>query len=130
MNRREFIKMTDQEVIQAFHIMWDNFPEPVTITQRSREIIAVNKKAAELGLTAGIKCSSIGKPEDHKGCLCNKAIDENKSVHVAYEGPQGKAYGFWTPITERPEWVLHCQQNPAGGNQDSLCLQYDTVHRL
>ncbi len=52
--------MTDQEVIQAFHIMWDNFPEPVTITQRSREIIAVNKKAAELGLTAGIKCSSIG----------------------------------------------------------------------
>ncbi|SDZ73548.1 hypothetical protein [Selenomonas ruminantium] len=99
--------MTDQEVIQAFHIMWDNFPEPVTITQRSREIIAVNKKATELGLTAGIKCSSIGKPEDHKGCLCNKAIDENKSVHVAYEGPQGKAYGFWTPITERPEWILH-----------------------
>ena len=41
--------MTDQEVIQAFHIMWDNFLEPVTITQRSREIIAVNKKAAELG---------------------------------------------------------------------------------
>jgi len=45
--------MTDQEVIQAFPIMWDNFPEPVTITQRSREIIAVNKKAAELGLTMG-----------------------------------------------------------------------------
>ena len=67
-------------VIHAFHIMWDNFPEPVIITQRSREIIAVNKKAAELGLTAGIKCSSIGRPEDHKGCLCNRAIDENKSV--------------------------------------------------
>ena len=65
------------------------------------------KKAAELGLTAGIKCSSIGRPEDHKGCLCNRAIDENKSVHVAYEGSQGKAYGFWTPITERPEWILH-----------------------
>lgn len=36
--------MADQEVIHAFHIMWDNFPEPVTITQRSREIIAVKKK--------------------------------------------------------------------------------------
>ena len=47
--------MTDQEVINAFHIMWDNFPEPVTITQRSREIIAVNAKAAELGLKAGHK---------------------------------------------------------------------------
>ncbi|MCR5756826.1 MAG: hypothetical protein K6F95_02840 [Selenomonas sp.] len=99
--------MTDQEVIQAFHAMWDKFPEPVTITQRSREIIAVNKKAAEFGLKPGIKCSSIGKPEDHKGCLCNKAIDENEAIGVAYEGPYGKAYGYWVPVAERPEWILH-----------------------
>ena len=54
--------MTDQEVINAFHIMWDNFPEPVTITQRSREIIAVNKKAAELGLKAGMDSSLQCRP--------------------------------------------------------------------
>ncbi|MBQ7608505.1 MAG: hypothetical protein IJU76_11140 [Desulfovibrionaceae bacterium] len=34
-----------QEVLNAFHAMWDAFPEPVTITQKSREILAVNKKA-------------------------------------------------------------------------------------
>ncbi|MBP3722277.1 MAG: hypothetical protein J6I62_03375 [Selenomonadaceae bacterium] len=99
--------MTDEEIIRAFHAMWDNFPEPVTITQKSREIVAVNKKAAEMGLTAGIKCSSIGKPEDHKGCLCNKAIDEKQGIGVSYEANFGRAYGFWIPIADKPEWVLH-----------------------
>ncbi|MBR3721832.1 MAG: hypothetical protein IKN12_03620 [Selenomonadaceae bacterium] len=99
--------MTDEEIIRAFHSMWDNFPEPVTITQRSREMVAVNKKAAELGLTPGVKCSSIGKPEDHKGCLCNQAIDSKETIGVQYEGPLGRAYGYWMPIPEKPEWVIH-----------------------
>ncbi len=29
--------MTDQEIINAFDLMWGDFPEPVTITQKSRE---------------------------------------------------------------------------------------------
>ncbi|MBQ7739192.1 MAG: hypothetical protein IJT59_06025 [Desulfovibrionaceae bacterium] len=100
--------MTDQEIIEAFHVMWDNFPEPVTITQKTREMIAVNKKAAELGLTAGVKCSSIGKPEDHRGCLCNKAIDTKQAIAVKYLGPSSETlYGYWIPIPERPEWIIH-----------------------
>lgn len=99
--------MSDQEIINAFHLMWGNFPEPVTITQKSREIVALNKKAESFGLKVGIKCSSVGKPEDHKGCQLNRAVDENKPVCVSYEDPQGKAYGFWIPIPEKPEWVLH-----------------------
>ncbi|MDO5308082.1 MAG: hypothetical protein Q4G03_01095 [Planctomycetia bacterium] len=87
--------------------MWDNFPEPVTITQRSREIIAVNKTAAGFGLKPGIKCSAIGKPEDHRGCLCNKAIDSQKAIGCAYEGSFGRAYDFWVPVAEKPEWILH-----------------------
>ena len=100
--------MTDNEIISAFHAMWDNFPEPVTITQRNKEMIAVNKAAEKFGLKPGIKCSSIGKPEDHKGCLCNKAIDANQPIGVHYEdGPFGHAYGFWIPVSGRPEWILH-----------------------
>lgn len=113
--------MTDEEILNAFHAMWDNFPEPVTITQRSREIIAVNTAAANYGLKAGIKCSSIGKPEDHKGCLCNKAIDSKQGIGVSYEGPLGRAYGFWIPIAGRPEWVLHFSVGRT--------VQYDTLKR-
>ena len=99
--------MTDNEIIAVFHAMWDNFPEGVVITQKSREIVAVNKAAAKFGLTAGIKCSSIGKPSDHKGCRCNKAVDSGETQCFACDGPFGKAYGFWIPITEKPEWILH-----------------------
>lgn len=99
--------MSDNEILKAFHMMWDNFPEAVMITQKSREIIAVNKMAAEAGLSAGIKCSSIGNPEQHKGCLCNKAADSKETVTVTYEGPFGRAYGYWIPISEKPEWIIH-----------------------
>ena len=99
--------MTDNEIIAVFHAMWDNFPEGVVITQKSRKIVAVNKAAAKFGLTAGIKCSSIGKPSDHKGCRCTQAVDSGETQCFAYEGPFGKAYGFWIPITEKPEWSLH-----------------------
>ena len=87
--------------------MWDNFPEAVTITQKSREIVAVNKKAAEFGLQPGVKCSSIGKPEDHRGCQCNQAVDTGEPQICTYEGAFGKAYGYWIPIPEKPEWVIH-----------------------
>lgn len=99
--------MSEQEIIQAFHLMWGNFPEPVMITQKSREIVAVNKIAEKFGLKAGMKCSAVGKPEQHKGCRCNKAIDSGEVVCCTYDGPFGKAYGYWIPISEKPEWVIH-----------------------
>ena len=99
--------MSNEEIIRAFHLMWDNFPEAVMITQKSREIVAVNKKAAEFGLKPGIKCSSVGKPESHKGCLCNQAVDTGEPQFITYEGNFGKAYGYWIPIPEKPEWIIH-----------------------
>ena len=99
--------MSNEEILKAFHMMWDNFPEAVTITQKSREIVAVNKKAAEFGLTPGIKCSSIGKPENHAGCKCNQAVDTGEPQICTYEGNYGKAYGYWIPIADKPEWVIH-----------------------
>lgn len=99
--------MSNEDIIRAFHMMWDNFPEAVMITQKSREIVAVNKKAAEFGLKAGIKCSSIGKPENHIGCLCNQAVDTGEVQFVTYDGAFGKAFGYWIPIPEKPDWVIH-----------------------
>lgn len=67
----------------------------------------MNKKAAEFGLKPGIKCSSIGKPENHKGCQCDKAVETGEPQICTYEGAFGKAYGYWIPIPEKPEWIIH-----------------------
>ena len=100
--------MNDEEIIRAFHAMWDGFPEPIMLIKKSRDIIAVNTKGEPFGLTAGMKCSSYGKPEQHKGCRCNEAADEKKTIAITYPGPFGKdCYGYWIPLPEKPEWILH-----------------------
>ena len=99
--------MTDDEIIAGFHALFDNFPEPVMITQKSRVIIAVNKKASEYGLVPGNRCADLGKPEHHRGCRLNIAADTGKPVCISYDGPFGRAYGYWIPVTERPQWMLH-----------------------
>ena len=90
--------MDRQEIIKAFHMMWDNFPEPIMLITKDRQIHAVNRKAASLGFNKQMKCSSIGKPENHKGCLCNQAADTKEAAYKAYEGAFGRAYGFWIPV--------------------------------
>ena len=109
--------MTDQEIINAFHLMWGDFPEPVTITQKSREIIAVNKKAEAMGLKPGIKCSAVGRPEDHRGCRLNEAVDKGEPIYITYDG----AFGYWIPISVKPEWVIHFG---VGGN-----FKYEKLER-
>lgn len=99
--------MDNQNVIEAFHMMWDNFPEPVMLIKKSRDIFAVNKTAAAGGLGVGMKCSQIGNPQQHKGCRCNEAADERKPVYVTYETPLGKAFGYWIPVAGHEEFIIH-----------------------
>ena len=99
--------MDKQEIINAFHMMWDKFPEPIMLITKDRQIHAVNKKAASMGLNDQMKCSSIGKPENHKGCLCNQAADTREAVYKAYEGQFGRAYGFWIPVEGAEEYIIH-----------------------
>lgn len=77
------------------------------LIKRSRDIIAVNPKCAEFGAKVGTKCSSYGGLEMHRGRRCNEAVDEAKCVAVTYEGPSGKAYGYWVPVATKPEWIIH-----------------------
>jgi hypothetical protein len=99
--------MTDEEIIAGFHALFDNFPEPVMITQKSRVMIAVNKKAAQFGLVPGNRCADLGKPEQHEGCRLSIAADTGKPVSISYDGPFGRAYGYWVPVDGRPDWMLH-----------------------
>lgn len=74
-SRRRAIEyfMTDEQIIDAFHSMWDMFPEPVLLIKKNRDVIAINRKCAELGfLQPGMKCSSVGRP------LNTKVVDATK----------------------------------------------------
>ena len=57
------------------------------LIEKNRNIVAVNKKCAEFGMKVGTKCSSYGKPEQHKGCRANEAADEKKTIRHHLQRP-------------------------------------------
>lgn len=36
--------MDEQKIIEAFHLMWDHFPEPVVLIKKNRQIYAATGK--------------------------------------------------------------------------------------
>lgn len=94
----------DQKVIDAFHLMWDYFPEPVTLVHKSREIMATNPACKLTGQKTGIRCIGMGTPEAHKGCLANQAVDTHKAT---YTKMGEKVIAYWLPIDGYPEFYVH-----------------------
>lgn len=51
--------MEKAEVIKAFHLMWDNYPESAMLIDKKRNIIAANKVAPSTGRIEGNKCALV-----------------------------------------------------------------------
>jgi len=99
--------MVDSKVVEAFDLMWGNFPEPVMLVHKSREILAVNKTCRNTGGDAGGKCSEKGSPEQHKGCLANKALATQQTTYSKNKSGEREIIGYWMPITGYPEIFVH-----------------------
>jgi len=95
------------DVINSFHTMWGNFPEPVLLILKSREIVACNKKAAESGIEVGTKCSSMEPPESHTGCMANKAFETHEAIYHRNRRGEHDVYVFWLPLDEYPDYLIH-----------------------
>lgn len=77
--------MVDEKIVEAFHLMWGNFPEPVMLVHKTREILAVNEACSKAGGQVGIKCSSIGSPERHQRCRANQALASQQAAYSKTE---------------------------------------------
>ena len=99
--------MADEKVIEAFQMMWGNFPDPVMLVHKSREILAVNTACSKAGGVPGIKCSSIGGPERHKGCQANRALASQQAVFCKGESDGKSIIGYWIPVEGYPEIYVH-----------------------
>lgn len=89
------------KVIEAFHMMWDNFPQVVLLLKKSREIVAANKFAEEKSFHAGLKCYQVvGQEEIHASCKANLALAENKPQRsTMYDKEKNRVSdAYWLPI--------------------------------
>lgn len=99
--------MVDSKISEAFQLMWGKFPEPVMLVHKSREILAVNEACQNAGGTAGIKCSSIGTPDRHKGCLANQALASGQASYCKSDANGKTIIGYWIPVADHPEIYVH-----------------------
>lgn len=100
----------DEKLIEAFHLMFDHYPEPAQLTHKSKRIIALNAACKAIGRDVGMICAAHGNPEAHKGCLASRAIQEHKTQWKMMENPvQGKQNPviFWLPVDGYPDYYIH-----------------------
>ncbi|WP_321372363.1 hypothetical protein [uncultured Desulfuromusa sp.] len=99
--------MVDKSVIDAFQMMWGQFPEGVMLIDKRRNILAVNAACATLGFAEGMICSKMGSPESHKGCLANKALAEQKAKFRKISMNKKEFISFWVPVVGQDNIYLH-----------------------
>lgn len=100
----------DEKLIEAFHLMFDHFPEGVQLAHKSKRIVALNPACKSIGRDVGMICAKHGPAEAHKGCLAHKTV----SKHVAswkkggQPGPGGQEpVAFWLPVDGYPDFFIH-----------------------
>jgi hypothetical protein len=99
--------MSNAAVIDAFHLMWGNFPEPVCLIHKNREILAVNEASRQMGRLPGTKCNEFGTPEQHRGCLANQALATQKSTYRKAKAGDKDIYAYWLTVPEHPDIYIH-----------------------
>jgi hypothetical protein len=103
----------DPRLVEAFQLMWGNFPDPMMLVHKDRTILAVNDASAKQGTSAGAKCFSMnpdpnGVENDAcTGCQANKALKAGTSI--ACDGSFGGQLtrGYWIPLKGSSEVYIH-----------------------
>ena len=94
----------DEKLIEAFHLMFDHFPEGVQLAHKSKRIVALNAACKSLGRDVGMICAKHGPAEAHKGCLAHKTIKNHvaswkKGAEPGPGGLRGRGQGAEQPVT-------------------------------
>jgi len=99
----------EAQLAEAFHLMFDNFPEGVQLTHKSKRIVALNAAMEARGREVGMVCATHGPAESHRGCLANKALQEQRARwRQADTRPNGlKPIVYWVPLPGHPDYFLH-----------------------
>jgi hypothetical protein len=103
--------MVSQQVLDAFHMMWGPFPEPVMLLHKSREVLAVNDAARAAGIPTGVKCSSLNPEnagDDHcRHCQAAAALREGAPRTSPAAVNASRMKGYWLPLKDVKDVYVH-----------------------
>ncbi|MGX8833603.1 hypothetical protein ACWG0P_05255 [Amedibacillus sp. YH-ame6] len=84
-----------EEIITAFHCMWDAFPGPVRLIDKTHIVLAANPIADEKGFKVGVCCARVGDPSSHRGC---KSAQLLKTRSAQCDRPEKNRIRGWVPV--------------------------------
>lgn len=95
-----------EKYIEAFHMMWDNYPESVRLIDRTFTVLAGNKAYTAMGGTTDVKCN-VGDPAFHRGCQAMASLKsgQTKTLKTDVEGVAWESY--WVPVAGRDDLYVH-----------------------
>ncbi|SPF44983.1 conserved hypothetical protein [Syntrophobacter sp. SbD1] len=103
--------MADKSILDAFHIMWNKFPEPVLLIQKDRTVLAVNALAQTAGVQPGIKCFTLnpeGAPDGKcRQCRANEALGQGVATRSEVTRNGKTLSTYWIPLDEPSDIYVH-----------------------
>lgn len=96
--------VSEEETLQAFHLMWDEFPGLARLIDRKHRVIAANGVAKDLGFAEGTVCAQVGDPSIHRECKLARMFAEGKAQtdNVLADRIRG-----WVPVKGNPDLCVH-----------------------
>ena len=99
-------KKTREELIEAFHLMWDNYPEQVRLIDRRFTVIAGNPAYTEAGGQTDVHCN-VGDPAMHRGCKAIAALNAKEAMTTRTEVAGIPWESFWVPVAGEDDYYIH-----------------------
>jgi hypothetical protein len=96
--------MDDTALIQAFHLMWDNFPGMARLINKKHIVLAANRIAEKKGFVSGALCAKVGAAEIHRGC---KMAIVFKTGQPQVDTLLGDRLRGWLPVDGRQDVLVH-----------------------
>ena len=97
---------TKEELIEAFHLMWDRYPEQVRLIDRSFLVIAGNPAYTQAGGQTGVRCN-VGDPAFHRGCQAMTALNTGETRTTKTEVGGVTWESFWVPVAGEEDYYIH-----------------------
>lgn len=96
--------MADEELVSAFHAMWDEFPGMARLIDADHVVVAANPFAEERGFVPGAVCAKVGDPAIHRGCKHRRMLETGQAQHdnVIPDRVRG-----WMPVKGHPNLCVH-----------------------
>ena len=100
---------SEEELIEAFNLMWGKYPEPVRLIDKNETIIAGNEAylATSGPEMIGTRCRDLKPAELHIGCKHAKCIRTGEAQTKDLEILGDVWHTYWVPVQGEPDYLIH-----------------------